>query len=88
MSEQFLNDPQVGAALEEMRRERVPERVRADPSVQARRARRGPDDRERLLPGEAPAAVAEEQRPAALEGRVAQLEQERPWRDKLPPVCA
>ena len=29
MSEQLLDDPQVGAALEQVRRERVPQRVRA-----------------------------------------------------------
>jgi hypothetical protein len=30
MSEHFLNTSQVGAALEQMRRERVPEEVRVD----------------------------------------------------------
>src|SRR5690349_6988864 len=78
MSEQFLNDPQVGAALEEMRRERVAERVGADPSVQSRTARRGPDDGERLLPGQPAAPVAEEQRSAPFDRRMAQLEEERP----------
>ena len=36
MSEQLLDDAQVGAALEQMRRERVAERVRADPPARAR----------------------------------------------------
>src|SRR6476646_4003273 len=78
MSKQFLNDPQVGAALEEMRRERVAEGVRADAPAQSRDAGRRPDDRERLLPGEAAAAIAEEERAAPLERCVAQLEQRRP----------
>src|SRR6476659_796589 len=78
MSKQFLNDPQVGAALEEMRRERVTKRVRADPPAQSRGPCRRPHDRERLLPGEPSAAVAEEQRPAMLDRCVAQLEQQRP----------
>src|SRR6476659_4222659 len=78
MSKQFLNDPQVGAALEEMRRERVAEGMRADPPAQSRGASRRPDDRERLLPGEPSATVAEEQWPAMADRRVAQVEQQRP----------
>ena len=39
MSEQLLDDPQVGAALEQMRRERVAQGVRADPVGEAGRAR-------------------------------------------------
>ena len=35
MSEQLLDDPQVGAAFEQMRRERVAQRVRADPLGEA-----------------------------------------------------
>ena len=45
---------------------------------ESRGARRRPDDRERLLPGKPAAAVAEEERPAVLDRRVAQLEQQRP----------
>ena len=40
MSEQLLNDPQVGATLEEMRRERVAEGVRTDPPAESRGPRR------------------------------------------------
>ena len=40
MSEQLLDDPQVGAALEQMRRERVAQRVRADPARQPGPSRR------------------------------------------------
>ena len=35
MPEQLLDDAQVGATLEQMRRERVPQRVRADPVGEA-----------------------------------------------------
>ena len=34
MSEQLLDDAQVGAALEQVRRERVAQRVRADPAAE------------------------------------------------------
>ena len=85
MSEQLLNDPQVGSALEQMGRERVAERVRADPSAEAGGPGRRPDDRERLLPGEPAAAIAEEQRPAALGRRLAELEQRRPALVEPPP---
>src|ERR1051325_2186462 len=37
VAEQFLNGTQIGAALEQMRRERMPERVRADSHPLARR---------------------------------------------------
>src|SRR5262245_47050499 len=60
-----------------MGRERVPERVWADPSAESRRPGRGPDDRECLLASEPPAPIAQEQRSAALQRRVAQLEQGR-----------
>ena len=40
MSEQLLNDPQVGAALEQVRRERVAQRVRADAVAEPGRRRR------------------------------------------------
>ena len=39
MPEQFLNDPQVGPTLEQMGRERVAERVRADPVCEPRGVR-------------------------------------------------
>ena len=42
MSEQLLDDPQVGAALEQVRRERVAQRVRADPVAEPRGPRRAP----------------------------------------------
>ena len=75
MAEQLLDDAQVGAALEEMRRERVAQGVRADPVVEAGagapRLDRGP----RLLPGEAATAVAQEQRPAARRRDMRQRQQ-------------
>ena len=39
MPEQLLDDAQVGAALEQVRRERVAQRVRADPVGEARAVR-------------------------------------------------
>ena len=58
MSEQLLDDAQVGAALEQMGRERVAQRVRADPVREARRARRGLDRAPCLLPRQAAATLA------------------------------
>ena len=51
MAEQLLDDAQVRAALEKMRGEGVPQRVRADALGEARRARRVLDGGPRLLPG-------------------------------------
>ena len=42
MSEQLLDDPQVRAALQEVGRERVAERVRRDAIAEARGTRRRP----------------------------------------------
>ena len=38
VAEQFLNDPQVGAVLEQVRRETVPQHVRRDISLDAGKA--------------------------------------------------
>ena len=57
MPQQLLDDAQVRAALEQMRREGVAQRVRRDPVVEARAARGRFTDRPGLLPRE-PAAAA------------------------------
>jgi len=59
--QQFLNPSQVGAALQQMRRERVPERMRAD--AEARAALRDilPQESIDAAPGDAtPSSVDEE----------------------------
>jgi hypothetical protein len=60
MTEQLLDDPEVGSALQEVGRERMAQRVRRDPVGEAGTARRAADDRERLLARQTPAAVPEE----------------------------
>ena len=78
MSEQFLNDPQVRTALQQMGGERVTERVRADSIRQTS----GPGGRlheaERLLASHPPPPIAEEERAAALGCHVAEGEETRP----------
>ena len=56
MSEQFLNDAQVGATLEQVRRERVAQGVRAHARPEAGARRGALDDGPCLLPGEPPSA--------------------------------
>src|SRR5262249_40423919 len=63
---QLLDGAQVGAALQQMRGERVAQRVRAHPPGDAGRARRAPDDRVNGAHGEPPAAGIREQRAPAL----------------------
>src|SRR6185369_14678576 len=75
MSEQFLNDAQVGAALQEVGRERMAEGVRAHPGAEARRGRSAFHDRPRLLAREPPATPTEEERAAARRGDVVGGEQ-------------
>src|SRR6185295_6563837 len=75
MPEQLLDDAQVGSALEQVRCERVAQRVWADP-VREARARgctldRGPG----LLTSEPPTPIAEEEGAAAERGDVAESEQ-------------
>src|SRR6187200_2135914 len=77
MSEQLLDDPQVGPAFEQVRRERVAQGVRADLAGQTGGGRGRRDGRPRLLAGEAPTAVAEEQRAATDRLDVVQGEQPR-----------
>src|SRR6187401_2704859 len=64
MSEQLLDDPQVGPAFEQMRGERVTQRMRADLAGQPGSGRSRGDRRPRLLASEAATTVAEEQRAA------------------------
>src|SRR4051794_41162603 len=85
MTEQLLDDPQVRAALEEMRRERVAQRVRADPVAEPGIACRRFHGRPRLLAREPPAAVADEQRAAAWRRHVRDGEQPRPGLRQPPP---
>src|SRR3954466_1001371 len=76
MPEQFLDDPQVGAALEEVRGERVAKGVRRHGGGEAGPTCRGPNDREGLLARQSPTPVPEEERPAP-HGRPAMQRQER-----------
>ena len=69
MPEQLLDDAQVGPALEQVGRERVAQRVRADPVGEAGPSGRALDRGPRLLAGQPPAAIAEEQRAAAKRAR-------------------
>ena len=62
--EQLLDGAQVAAALDEVRGERVAQRVRADPVGQAVRRGVAADDVEHALPRDAPAAVVQHQRVA------------------------
>jgi hypothetical protein len=59
-----LHDPQVGATLQEVRRERMAERVRADPVGEPGAGRRALDRGPGLLAGQAAAAIAKEERAA------------------------
>ena len=55
--EHLLHAPQVGAALEQVRRERVPQEVRVDPiGLEARLRGEAPQDQERAGPCERAAA--------------------------------
>src|SRR5436190_10163358 len=78
MTEQLLDDPQVGPTLEQVRREGMTKRVRAHRERQAGHPRGGLDDRERLLAREPCAAIAEEERPAAPRLDVRDREETRP----------
>jgi hypothetical protein len=72
MTEHFLNTSQVGAALEQMRRERVPQEVRVDAlGLEPGALGESPEDQEGARPGEGAAAgVEEELRPVpAVEER-------------------
>ena len=75
MPEQLLDDAQVGAALEQMRRERVAQRVRADPIGEAGAGGGALDRRPGLLARQPAAAIAEEERAAARRGDVAERQQ-------------
>src|SRR6187551_352810 len=78
MAEQLLDDAQVGSPLEEVRRERVAQGVRADPVLEAGCRRGGLDRRPGLLPGEAATPIAHEQRSASERCDVGQGEQRHP----------
>ena len=74
VAEHLLNAPEVGAALEQVRRERVPQQVRVDPlRLEAGVRRQPPQDQERAGAGERAAlGVEEELRPVpAVEVRAA-----------------
>jgi hypothetical protein len=75
MPEQLLDDAQVGSTLEQMGRERVAQRMRAD-SIGEAGPRCGALDRgPRLLASEPPAAIAEEEWAAAERRDVADGEE-------------
>src|SRR4051794_15095927 len=63
--EQFLHDADVGAAVEQVRGEGVPQGVRRHLRRQPCALRRRPQDGPRALPGQRPATDVEEQRAAA-----------------------
>ena len=78
MPEQLLDDPQVGSALEQVRRERVAQRVRADPVGQAGAGGRALDRGPGLLAGQPAASIAQEERPAADRRDVVERDEGRP----------
>src|SRR5207302_9233314 len=63
MSEELLHHPNVGASLEQVRGEGVPERVRAHPLAEPGPANVPPEDPAAALPGQPPTPVIEEDRP-------------------------
>src|SRR5918998_396332 len=77
MAEQLLDDAQVGSALQQVGRERVAQRVRADAVREPGGSRGGLDDGPRLLACEPPPAVAEEQRAAPNGLHVMEREERR-----------
>ena len=78
MTEQLLDDAQVGPALEQMGRERMTERVGADAVGEPGRAGRALDRGPGLLTGQPAAPISEEQRAAADRRDVVPREQDRP----------
>src|SRR4051794_9460686 len=78
MTEQLLDDSQVRPTFEQMRGKGMPQRMGADRLRKTSRAGGRLHDRERLLSGEAAAAIAQKQRSAAERGDVGQGEQGGP----------
>ena len=70
MTEQLLDDAQVSPALEQVRREGVSQGVGADARAEPRQLGRALDGGPSLLASQPAAALAEEQRSAALGPRV------------------
>ena len=66
MSEQLLDRPQVGAAVEKVRRERVPQRVRVHRTPQSGACRPDPQAPAHVGGRERPAGLREQQRPLAV----------------------
>src|SRR5262245_8643974 len=60
--EQFLNRPEVGAALEQMRGKRMAQRVRADTEAGAAPRHVPREQALHAAPGEAPSAIIHEER--------------------------
>src|ERR1043165_6971605 len=79
MTEQLLDDAQIGTALEQMGRERVAQRVGADPPRQAGTLRRRRDRGPRLLPRRAPPATPGKGRAAPDRRDVMLREETAPW---------
>src|SRR5438093_2771059 len=65
VAEQLLDHPEVGAVVEQVRGERVAQRVRAHAARDAGGADRAPDDRMDRAHAEPPAPMVDEDRPAA-----------------------
>ena len=74
MSEQLLDDPQIGTTLEQVGREGMAQRVGADLAIQTGARRRTVDGGPRLLPGEAASAVGGVTVPALSSGAEAESE--------------
>src|SRR6266705_2122200 len=64
MTEQLLDDPQIRTALEQVRRKRMAQGMWTDSIGETRLGSGAFDRRPRLLPGETPTAVAQEERAA------------------------
>src|SRR4051794_30680440 len=79
MPEQLLDDTQVRAALEQMRRERVAQRVRTHPPFEPGARRGAADGGPCLLPGEPSSAVPEEQWTATDGLDVMEFDRHRAW---------
>ena len=88
MPEQLLDHPQIGATFEQVGREGMAQRVGADLAVEPGARRRTVDGGPRLLPGEAPPTVAQEQRTATHRRDVMGLDEDRSRPDDRRPGSA
>ena len=87
MAEQFLDRPQVGAALQQMRGEGMPQGVRADAEPRAARRDIAPHEPVDAANGEAPAAIVDEQRFVRRRARVRGVRSRRARSRASAPPC-